>query len=191
MADNENTATENPTAKAAPKVAFSVEKNNITLDFLDKVKQRGDDKPAADAPFALLKGSHYYTPNVTKENFNDQVIPWFGLDTIVKIVAAKANQYFMGLTEGVLEAKEGTFDQDLFSKWATEPFARGETITSINEAIADRLEEFSDLAEKYDPTNMEEVGKLGELAKEIKTLRAAAEAKKRPKTPAEATAVAA
>jgi hypothetical protein len=164
-----------PTENTPVEVMLTVERNNTTINFLKEKKTRGDVVRTPDAKgnvdqYYLLKGSEYPSPEVTEANFVSTVIPWFGLKNIVKIVAAKADQWAQNLTEEVLEQREGLFDNETFAALAAQFSPRGEPMSELLKTREDLLMKFESAT-----TPEEQTALMGD----IKAIMTAIRSKKR------------
>jgi len=160
--------------------SFSVTRNNLSLPFVPVKKTRGTSK------------SEYPCLVLTKENLREG-LEWLGEEVVLSLINPKLKQRCQNwFGEATVEADGTTpkpFDQEEFSKFASEFNARGE---SIKDLIAEKDELSLEMANLPWGTPGVEV-KAQELGMRIRILLTAIENKRRKKdedeTPAAPVAV--
>ena len=141
-----------------------VERNGVTMMFKQKELTRGDNKGSlVMAP-----------PDITADNVM-QYIPFYGLKELVGILAGRTKTLATGWTRSAEDGETGEFLPDAFRTYVQEWSARGESMEELNDQISDKLDEMNVAAEQGDSA------RIVELAKEIKSLKAEIESKKRPR----------
>jgi len=145
-----------------------VERNDIKLEFKPTAIKRG-----------AKKGNTYPSPDVTKETL-PLIQSWFGEEKLIALYKAELNKKAQIWSDEATNDDTGVFDPDVFIDMAKNVSARGETMESLKEEMEEITGQITELAgDMSDPTS---IGKMQELALELKSLRAAYEAKKRPRT---------
>lgn len=154
-----------------------VDRNGVNLEFIPTDIKRG------------AKKGEKYPAAVVDKNTIKIISDWLGIDTMVGLIRAEMNKRAqVWAEESVPETGplEGIFQPDAFIDMARNFSARGEKMSDLEEQMEDITGQITELAGNMeDPTSM---GKMQELAMELKALRSAYAAKKRaPREKKEAT----
>ena len=144
----------NPSLSADASV-ITIERNGITLALpLSKIK-RGDDK-----------GKKYPSPEINRDNVKD-VLAWFGMDTVVDIISAKASALFQGFRKSCT-SESGLFDLEAFKRAVTDLKTAALSKSQLEELIANATAVMVDM-DFTDPDL--DMDKVKELQLELRRLR--------------------
>lgn len=150
-----------------PMESIIVERNNVPLEFKGTIGKRGK-----------IKGVEYPAPEVSKDTLQ-QIQDWLGTEKLIALYKGELQKKCQNWFDESLNDDTGVFSPEVFIDMAKSVSARGEKMSDLEEEMEDITSQITDLASNMeDPTN---VGKMQELALELKSLRAAHAAKKRPR----------
>ena len=161
---------------------YEIERNGITLPFVNLNKRRKEGQTEGDA----------YPGIIVNPQTRSTVIAWLG-DDLDGILSSKLNQLFQGLAAEATDERTGEFNVQQFTKLVLELSRRGEKMSVLVEQLKAAANQLGALADEQiaaeeagDEARAEELGlEMRAMAKEARRIKDAINAKSR-KTPEEA-----